>query len=66
MERHVAHPTIRAWRSAGTLGEGCAPRGAPSRLFCPRGRASGRRRGPSGPPFRAAFATLRPRRVQPL
>jgi hypothetical protein len=32
MERREAHPTIRAWRGAGTLGEGCAPRGAPSRL----------------------------------
>ena len=34
-------------------------------VFCPRGRASGRGRGPRGPPIRAAFAALRPRRVQP-
>lgn len=36
------------------------------RLFCPRGSASGRGRDPQGPPIRAAFAALRPRRVQPL
>ena len=34
--------------------------------FCPRGRASGRRRGPRGPPIRQAFARLRRRRVQPF
>ena len=47
------------------LCEARSPLGAPSRLFCPRGRASGRGRGPCGPPIRAAFAALRPRRVQP-
>jgi hypothetical protein len=50
--------TRKRWR-------GASPSSAPPRLFCPRGRASGRRRGPCGPQIRQAFARLRPRRVQP-
>ena len=38
-----------------------SPHGAPSRLFCPRDRASGR-----GHLIQAAFAALHPRLVQPL
>ncbi len=38
-----------------------SPDGAPSRLFCPRDRASGR-----GHLIQAAFAALHPRLVQPL
>ena len=55
-----------ALRGVCVLGEGRAPRGAPSRLFCPRDRASGCRRVGSSPALiRAAFAALRPHRVQP-
>jgi hypothetical protein len=50
----------RFLRSAGTLGEGCAPRGAPSRLFCPRRRSF--RAGQEGaPPLGAPYpASFRP------
>src|SRR6185437_1252989 len=51
----------------GASGETRAPLGAPSRLFCPRGRSSGRRPGRlSAHPIRQTFARLRPRRVQSL
>ena len=41
-----------ALRGAGTLGEGCASRGAPSRLFCPRRRSF--RAGQEGAPLLGA------------
>jgi hypothetical protein len=76
-ERRVAHhhrpPCDRLRLSASADGGGrasCDRRARHSALhrgdFSPRGRASGRRRNPHGSLIRAAFATLRRRRVQPL
>ena len=53
--------------AAGTLCEGRSPSGAPRvAISVPGAVASGRGRGPPGPPIRQAFARLRPRRVQPF
>ncbi len=66
MERREAlHLKSHALRGVSAPGEGRASRGAPSRLFCPRGRASGRVRGlvPSplagqlSPPFAPASSS---------
>jgi hypothetical protein len=66
VERRVA-PMKSALGGAGALGEGRAPRGAPlAAILSPRHCASELRRGPHGPPIRAASAALRRRRVQPL
>src|ERR1035437_4082786 len=63
-ERRAAHPYQSTPCGAGTRGDGCAPLGAPSRLFCPRGRSfrtrTGAEPGPDPAGFRPPSSAPRP------
>ena len=65
VERRKAQPQSPALRRGAPLREARRLPALHCGDFSPRGCASGRGRGPPGPPIRQAFARLRPRRVQP-
>jgi hypothetical protein len=66
MERRAAQPSVQRLAASACLAIGTlATRRSIAAISVPGAVTSGRGRGPPGPPIRAAFAALRPRRVQP-